>query len=100
VATYATPRQAHIATNTSTRGIIIICYIYIALFWVLDDAFGAIFHLNAHHTPAYWSRGDGVMKPISIYGDDWEAIMMGRGQGWMPGLHPLSFSKDILGFFL
>ncbi len=23
---------------------------------------------NAHHTPAYWWRGDKVMKPISVWG--------------------------------
>ncbi len=53
----------------------IICYIYIALFWVLkalyieggesrqqpamcsihlDDVTAAILRQNAHHTPAYW----------------------------------------------
>ncbi len=39
----------------------------------------------------------------SVYGDDQEAMMV-RGQ-WanlarMPGLHPYSFSKGILGFFM
>ncbi len=62
---------------------------YIALFWVLkalyievvqspqpppicsihmDDAMAAILLQNAHHTPAYWWRGDRVMKPISVWG--------------------------------
>ncbi len=72
--------------------IIIIHYIYIALFcfskhskhstlWGglsprpppvcsihLDDATAAIVRQTAHHTPAYWWRGDRVMKPISIWG--------------------------------
>ncbi len=69
--------------------IIIIHYNYIALFWVLkalyieggkspepspvcrihlDDATTAILHQNAHHTPAYWWRGDQMMKPISVWG--------------------------------
>ncbi len=30
----------------------------------LDDATAAILCQNAHHTPAYWWRGDRVMKPI------------------------------------
>ncbi len=51
----------------------------------LDDAMAAILRQNAHHTPAYWWRGD---------------MMMDRGQ-WpnlarTPGLHPYSFLKDIL----
>ncbi len=29
-----------------------------------DDATAAILHQNAHHTPAYWWRGDRAMKPI------------------------------------
>ncbi len=69
--------------------IIIICYIYTVLFWVLqafyievgespqpppmcsihlDDVMAAILLQNAHHTPAHWWRGDRVMKPISIWG--------------------------------
>ncbi len=66
--------------------IIIICYIYIALFWVLkslyieggggspppppvcsihlDNATAAILRHNAHHTPAYWWRGDKEMMGI------------------------------------
>jgi len=35
----------------------------------LDDATAAILGQNTHHTPAYWWRGDKVMKPMSIYGD-------------------------------
>jgi len=35
---------------------------------LLDDAMAAILRQNAHHTPAYWWRGDRVMKPISIWG--------------------------------
>ncbi len=67
------------------RIIIIISYICIVLFWVpkalyieggislttsihLDDATAAIARQNAHHTPAYWWRGDRVMKPISVWG--------------------------------
>ncbi len=68
----------------------------------LDDATAAIVHQNDHHTPAYWWRGDRVMKQ-SVYGDDLEAMMV-RDQ-WasltrMPGLHPYSFLKDILGFLM
>jgi len=33
-----------------------------------DDATAAILHQNAHHTPAYWWRGDRVIEPISIMG--------------------------------
>ncbi len=67
------------------RIIIIISYICIVLFGVpkalyieggislttsihLDDATAAIVRQNAHHTPAYWWRGDRVMKPISVWG--------------------------------
>ncbi len=35
----------------------------------LDDATAAIVRQNSHHTPAYWCRGDRVMKPISRYRD-------------------------------
>ncbi len=80
-----TIKQLHTFYNI----IIIICYIYIALFWVLkalyievresphpppmcsihlDDATAAILRQNAHHTPAYWWRRDRVMKPISVWG--------------------------------
>ncbi len=34
----------------------------------LDDAMEAILHQNAHHTPAYWWRGDRLMQPISVWG--------------------------------
>ncbi len=34
----------------------------------LDDATAAIVCQNAHYTPAYWWRGDSVMKPISVWG--------------------------------
>ncbi len=34
----------------------------------LDDVTAAIVCQNAHHTPAYWCRGDIVMKPIRIWG--------------------------------
>ncbi len=34
----------------------------------LDDATAAILRQNAHHTPAYWWRGDRVMKPIGVWG--------------------------------
>jgi len=33
-----------------------------------DDATAAIVRQNPHHTPAYWWRGDRVMKPISVWG--------------------------------
>ncbi len=34
----------------------------------LDDAMAAILRQNAHHTSAYWWRGDRLMKPISVWG--------------------------------
>ncbi len=96
--------------------IIIICYIYIALFWVLKalyilgsprpppmcsihlfDATAAIVCQNANHTPAYWWRGERVMKPISVWG--WLGGQWGN-LARMLGLHPYSFSKDILGFLM
>ncbi len=55
------------------------------------------------HTPAYWWRGDSVMKPISVWG--W----LGGHDGQRPtgkfgqdaGVTPLLFfSKDILGFLM
>ncbi len=68
----------------------------------LDDATAAILHQNAHHTPAYWWRGDRVMKPISVWGwlggHDGQRPMGKFGQD--AGLHPYSFSKDILGFLM
>ncbi len=101
--------------------IIIMCYIYIALFWVLkalyivrrvsphpppvcsihlDDATAAILRQNAHHTPAYWWRGDRVMKPISVWGwlggHDGGRRPIGKfGQGYTPTLfqgHPGIFN--------
>ncbi len=101
----------------------IIPYIYKALFWVLKalciEGGNLLNHhqcaastwmmrrqpycirtLNTHqHTGGeeteWWSQ--------SVYGDDEEAMML-RGQ-WanlakMPGLHPYSFSNDILGFLM
>ncbi len=90
---------------------IIICYIYIALFWVLkalyigggesphpppmccihlDDATAAILRQNANHTPAYWWRGDDEAK---------QCMGMIRRPWWgqwgnfarKPGLQPYSF---------
>ncbi len=60
---------------------------------------GAIVRQNSHHTPAYWWRGDRVMKPISVWG------RLGGHGGQrpvdrIPALHPYSFSKDILGFLM
>ncbi len=34
----------------------------------LVDATAAILRQNAHHTPAYWWRGDRVTKPIGVWG--------------------------------
>ncbi len=34
----------------------------------LDDVMAAILCQHAHNTPAYWWRGDRVMKPISVWG--------------------------------
>ncbi len=68
----------------------------------LDDATAAILRQNAHHTPAYWWRWDRVMKPISVWG--WLRGHDGQGPlanlTRMPGLHPYSFSNDIMGFFM
>ncbi len=68
----------------------------------LDDATAAIVCQTAHHTPAYWWRGDRVMKPISVWG--W----LGGHDGQRPigkfgqdaEVTPLLFSKDILGFLM
>ncbi len=66
----------------------------------LDDATATILHQNAHHTPAYWWKGDKVMKPIGVWGwlggHDGQRPMGKFGQE----LHPYSFSKDILGFLM
>ncbi len=68
----------------------------------LDDATAAIVRQNDHHTPAYWWRGDRVMKPIGVW------RLLGRHDGQRPmgefgqdaGVKPLLFSKDILGFLM
>ncbi len=56
-----------------------------------NDAMAAILHQNAHHTPAYWWRGDRVMKPIGVWrwvgGQDGQWANLAR----MPGLHPYSY---------
>ncbi len=63
----------------------------------LDDAMAAIVRQTAHHTPAYWWRGDRVMKPINIWG--WGQRPMGKF-GQDAEVTPLLFSKDILGFLM
>ncbi len=105
-----------------THSKIIICYIYIALFWILkallhergeslqpppvcsihlDDATAAILRPNAHHTPACWWRGDRLMKPINVWGWLWGH----DGQGPMgkfgqdAGVKPLLFFERHLGIF-
>ncbi len=67
----------------------------------LDDATAAILHQNAHHTPAYWWRGDRVMKPISVWG--WLGGYDGQraeGEFGQDASVTPSFSKDILGFLM
>ncbi len=68
----------------------------------LDDATAAIVRQTAHHTPAYWWRGDRVMKPISVWGwlggHDGQRPMGQFGQD--AEVTPLHFSKDILGFLM
>ncbi len=67
----------------------------------LDDAPAAILCQNAHHTPAYWWRGDRVMKPISVWG--W----LGGYDGQRPtgefghdaGVTPLLFFEGWPGIF-
>ncbi len=60
----------------------------------LDDATVAILRQNAHHTPAYWWRGDRVMKPISVRwwlgGHDGQRPMgkFGQDAGVTPIPHP------------
>ncbi len=59
----------------------------------------AILRQNAHHTPAYWWRGDDEANQCMGM-----TVMMVRSQ-WgslarMPGLNPYSFLKDILGFLM
>ncbi len=99
--------------------IIIIPYIYIAIFLGtqsalhkkgqsprspplcsihLDDATAAILHQNAHHTPAYWwGDSDEANQCMGMIRRPWWSEANGRI--W-PGLHPYSFSKDILGFLM
>ncbi len=56
-----------------------------------NNAKAAILRQNSHHTPAYWWRGDRVMKPIGVWrwlgGHDGQWANLAR----MPGLHPYSF---------
>ncbi len=67
----------------------------------LDDATAAILSQNAHHTPAYWWRGDRAMKPISAWG--W----LGGHDGQRPmgkfcldaGVTPLLFFEGHPGIF-
>ncbi len=67
----------------------------------LDDAAAAILRQNAHHTPAYWLRGDSVMKPISVWGwlggHDGQRPMGKFGQD--AGVTPLLFFKGHPGIF-
>ncbi len=66
-----------------------------------DDATAAILCQNAHHTPAYWWRGDRVMKPISVWG------LLGGHDGQRPmgkfgqnsGVTPLLFFEGHPGIF-
>ncbi len=55
----------------------------------LDDATAAIVRQIAHHTPAYWWRGDRVMKPISVCG--WLEVNLQIWPGYQ-GYTP--FSKE------
>ncbi len=68
----------------------------------LDDVTAAILGQNAHHTPAYWWRGDRVMEPISVWGwlggHDGQRPMGEFGQD--AEVTPLLFSKYILGFLM
>ncbi len=67
----------------------------------LDDATAAILCQNAHHTPAYWWRGDKVMKPIGVWG------LLGGHDGQRPmgefgqdaGVTPLLFFEWHPGIF-
>ncbi len=113
------PKKTYVRGTLSES---IICYIYIALFWVLkalyieggesphpppmcsihlDDATAAIVRQNAHHTPAYWWRGDKVMKPISVWGwlggHDGQRSMDKFGQD--AGAAPLLLEVNWLYFF-
>ncbi len=67
----------------------------------LNDATAATVRQNAQHTPAYWWRGDRVMKLISVWG--W----LGGHDGQRPmgefdqdaGVIPLLFSEGYPGIF-
>ncbi len=67
----------------------------------LDDATAAILRQNTHHTPAYWCRGDKVMKPIGVWG------LLGGHDGQRPmgkfgqdaGVTPLLFFEGHPGIF-
>ncbi len=65
----------------------------------LNDATAAIVHQNA---PAYWWRGDRVMKPINVRGwlggHDGQRPMGKFGQD--ARVAPLLFLMDILGFLM
>ncbi len=67
----------------------------------LDDATAAILRQNAHHTPAYWWRGDRVMTPISAWGwlggHDGQRPMVKFGQD--AGVTPLLFFEGHPGIF-
>ncbi len=68
----------------------------------MDDVTAAILGQNAHHTPAYWWRGDRVMEPISVWGwlggHDGQRPMGEFGQD--AEVTPVLFSKYILGFLM
>ncbi len=65
------------------------------------DATAAILRQNAHHTPAYWWRGDRVMKTIGVWG------LLGGHDGQRPvgkfghdsGVTPLLFFEGHSGIF-
>ncbi len=65
----------------------------------LDDATTAVLCQNAHHTPAYWWRGDRVMKPIGVWGllggHDGQRPIWAGCRAYIP-----TFLKDILGFLM
>ncbi len=67
----------------------------------LDNATAAILRQTAHHTPAYWWRGDRVMKPIGVWGwlggHDGQRPMGKFGQD--AGVTPLLFFEGHPGIF-
>ncbi len=67
----------------------------------LDDATAAILRQNTPHTPAYWWRGDRVMKPVSVWGwlggHDGQRPMGKFGQD--AGVTPLLFFEGHPGIF-